>query len=182
MRAPRPLHSNHSSNPPKNNEGVIKRAVGWFLSLVAILTGIGSICDFYTNSTPLITAQTAQLTEPFAAHFSLHNSTHLFHMNLANIRCALIPVRTNKNAFFGGFALQDSTPPIDLSPNETKLYTCPMNTGFPDLGSIKDAQISVVMQYAISFLGYRLIDRPFSSPVFHWDEGSKQWIEGTAVN
>jgi hypothetical protein len=145
------------------------------VSLVVGLVAVGGWA-YDALREPEIHTSRAQVSDPFALRFSLHNPSFFFPMQRMTFICRLANVRMENNSRFTGNLGLEETFETSVQPRKTIQYSCPFNRMFANRGVVT---ASVFVTAKFMTLGF---SRESNSEPFNWDNVSKEWTEGAIIN
>lgn len=165
--------------PIKPQRTILERVKG--NAIIGFAGMLGTFFGLYspisaTLHEPEILHSAAQIDDPFAVRFSLHNPSLILPMKDVKISCALLRIKLEYNLSLVGIPVYDGSE-TDIPPDKTVEYECPIRKFVGDLGQIEQATIRIGAKFKT--LGY---ERVTESEVFNWDVNSLQWTKGEIIN
>lgn len=157
-------------------ERVKGNAIIGFAGMLGTFLGLYSPISA-TLHEPEILHSFAQIDDPFAVRFSLHNPSAIIPMKDVRISCALLRVKLEYNLSLVDIPVDDGVVADSIPAEKTIEYECPIRKFVDDLGQISQATIRINAKYRT--LGY---ERVTESEVFNWDVNSRQWTKGEIIN
>jgi len=168
-----PEESPHSR--PKRIVGILKGTAEFVAAVLAVVVGVHDAIQ-----KPQIHAEMAQTSAPVSLYFSLHNPSLVLPMGDVRIECFMKNARTGHGVIETSFiSVPADTQNVSIPPGETIQSSCPLDAIVTKAGygSGQIAEIQLVSKFKTLS-----IERNTYSEWFNWEQGSRQWTEGKAVN
>ena len=160
---------------PKRFVGLLKGTAEFFAAVLAVVVGVHDAIQ-----KPQIHAQMVQTSAPVSLSFSLHNPSLVLPMGEVRIECFMKNARTDHGVIDTSFiSIPADTQNVSIPPGETIQSSCPLDAIVTKAGD-GNGQIAEIQ--LISKFKTLSIERNTYSERFHWEQGSRQWMEGKIEN